>query len=136
MFDREGSSVVNHVDISSHQLYLWLWCHTARVSPVIAHDTLNVAYGHWRGLDESAIQKINTVTRQTRKPVAQARWDREQVSTAQPPRLETAQNLGEILYRGARRIRGEGCNASEMGSPLGAKSVLGLNWICLEITWS
>jgi hypothetical protein len=37
-----------------------------RGSRLIAHDTLNLAYRHRRGLDDNAIQMIKTITRQTR----------------------------------------------------------------------
>jgi hypothetical protein len=68
-FDREGSSVVDRIDISAHLPTAGFGI-ILRGSRVIAHDTLNLAYRHWRGLDESAIQMIETVTRQTRKQVA------------------------------------------------------------------
>ena len=65
MFDREGSSVVNRIDISAHLLTSGFGV-ILRGSRVIAHDILNLAYRHWRGLDESAIRMIKTATRQTR----------------------------------------------------------------------
>jgi hypothetical protein len=69
MFDREGSSVVDRIDISAH-LLASIFGVILRCSRVIAHDTLNLAYRHWCGLDESAIHMIETVTRQTREQVA------------------------------------------------------------------
>jgi hypothetical protein len=69
MFDRGGSSVVNRTDIYAH-LFTSGFGVILRGFWVIAHDTLNLAYRHCQGLDESVIQMIKTVTRQTRKQVA------------------------------------------------------------------
>lgn len=65
----EGSSVVNQIDISAHLLTSGFGV-ILRGSRVVAHDILNLAYRHWRGLDESAIRMIKTATRQTGKQVA------------------------------------------------------------------